>query len=114
MVDISTVGIVPGAKKRVRRSEYLAESFPNTASFGIGTFSPSYTVPKVYRAYWLREVPYRSHPYGSVWPKYPTEHFGKGRYGLDTGSRHFGKFGTTSKGNIRGSGVLTEHTLDIR
>ena len=48
---------------------------------------------KVYRGY---EIPCQPLPEFLVRPQDSPEHSGKGRYDLDTGARHVGKFGTTS------------------
>ena len=55
------------------------------------------------RKIFLRKMPCRSVRYDSVRPHYPTEHLRNVRYELDTGTRHFGKFGTPTK-NAPGTG----------
>ena len=52
------------------------------------------TGSRVYRGSLLGKYPAESPRKGSVRPQYPTEHSGKVRHELDTGARHFGKFGT--------------------
>ena len=52
----------------------------------------------------------------AVWPKYHDEHSGQVRYDVDTGTRRFGKFGTTAK-NPPGTGSAvypTEHVKIYR
>ena len=76
------------------RSQY---QYPHFDKFGTASIPAPDDSVRVYRGY----LPYRTRGYlpyrsGSVGPQYQTEHSGKVRYELDTGTRHFGKFGTTS------------------
>ena len=51
---------------------------------------------RVYLGVFHLQIRYRTLRYGSTRPQYPTEHSGKVRYELDTGTGLFVKFGTTS------------------
>ena len=80
-----TGGIYPTGVVR-----YGLNTLPNTPVwFGTNSIPVPDTSVRVHRGY----LSYRS---GSVRPQYSTEHSGMVWYELDTGTRHFGKFGTTS------------------
>ena len=83
-------------------------------------------VPKVYRGYVRgKYYTYRTLAECSVRLQYATEHSGKVRYELDTGTRpfgmfgtdlnngtrHFGKFGTPSQNRVSVYSLYMEHTL---